>query len=134
MRLLHQRLGDDRRRAPEEEPEGDRRRAARRTRGAQVPLRNPRRDPARHQARPNEPGVGGTMDRREFFKTSGALVVSFAAPSFDAIAQSMGKPPLVPDELDSWIAILPDGRVNAFYGKMDLGQGVDGGIAQIVAE
>src|SRR5204863_9512572 len=34
----------------------------------------------------------------------------------------------------SWIAILPDGRVNAFYGKMDMGQGVDVGIAQIVAE
>ena len=74
------------------------------------------------------------MDRREFLKTSGALVVSFAAPSFDAIAQSAGKPPLVPGELDSWIAVLPDGRVNAFYGKMDMGQGVDVGIAQIVAE
>src|SRR3954467_15539018 len=134
MRLLHQRLGDARRRAPEEEPEGDRRRAARRTRGTQVPLRNPRRDPARHQARPNEPGVGGTMDRREFFKTSGALVISFGVPSFDAFAQSMGKPALAPGELDSWIAVLPNGRVNAFFGKMDMGQGLDVAVAQIVAE
>ena len=38
------------------------------------------------------------MDRREFLKTSGALVISFAAPSFEAIAQSAGKPALVPGE------------------------------------
>src|SRR5438067_5859337 len=106
MRLLHQRLADDCGRAAEEESEGDRCRAARRPRGPQVPLRNARRNPARHQARANEPGVGWTMHRREFFKTSGALVVSFAAPSFDAIAQAAGKPPLVPGELDSWIAVL----------------------------
>src|SRR5436309_10822409 len=134
MRLLHQRLGDDRRRPPQEEPEGDRCRAARRTRGPQVPLRNARGDPARHQARPNEPGVGGTMDRREFFKTSGALVVSFGVPSFEALAQAAGKPALVPDELDSWIAVLPNGRVNAFFGKMDMGQGLDVAVAQVVAE
>ena len=74
------------------------------------------------------------MDRREFLKTSGALVVSFAAPSFEALAQAPGKPPLVPNELDSWIAILPDGRVNAFFGKMDMGQGLDVAVAQVVAE
>src|SRR2546421_2083753 len=74
------------------------------------------------------------MDRREFFKTSGALVVSVAAPSFDAVAQAAGKPPLVPGELDSWIAVLPNGSVQAFFGKMDMGQGLDVGIAQVVAE
>ncbi|HUQ76050.1 MAG TPA: molybdopterin cofactor-binding domain-containing protein [Burkholderiales bacterium] len=71
------------------------------------------------------------MDRREFFKTSGALVVSFAAP--DVIAQA-GKPALVPGELDSWIAVLPNGNVQAFFGKMDMGQGLDVAVAQIVAE
>src|SRR5690349_17589710 len=74
------------------------------------------------------------MDRREFFKTSGALVVSFVAPSFEAIAQAAGKPSLVPGELDSWIAVLPNGNVQAFFGKMDMGQGLDVGIAQVVAE
>src|SRR5438477_4149899 len=74
------------------------------------------------------------MDRREFLKTSGALVISFAAPSFDAIAQTMGKPALVPGELDSWIAVLPNGSVQAFFGKMDMGQGLDVAVAQIVAE
>ena len=74
------------------------------------------------------------MDRREFLKTSGALVVSFSLPPIEALAQGAGKPALVPTELDSWIAILPDGRVNAFFGKMDMGQGLDVAVAQIVAE
>jgi len=74
------------------------------------------------------------MDRREFLKTSGALVVSVAAPSMDALAQTAGKPALVPGELDSWIAVLPNGRVNAFFGKMDMGQGLDVAVAQVVAE
>src|SRR5258708_36116460 len=74
------------------------------------------------------------MDRREFLKTSGALVVSFAAPSFEAMAQSAGKPALVPGELDSWIAVLPNGRVQAFFGKMDMGQGLEVAGAPVVAE
>jgi len=73
------------------------------------------------------------MDRREFLKTSGALVVSFTVPAADVLAQS-GKPPLVPSELDSWIAVLPNGNVQAFFGKMDMGQGLDVAVAQIVAE
>src|SRR6266478_1395090 len=74
-----------------------------------------------------------TMDRREFLKTSGALVVSISAPVVEALAQS-GKPALVPGELDSWIAVLPNGSVQAFFGKMDMGQGLDVAVAQIVAE
>src|SRR4249920_3491758 len=76
--------------------------------------------------------------RREFLKCAGALVVSAAAPSFvaDALAQgaTAGRPPLVPTELDSWIAILPDGSVKAFFGKMDMGQSLDVAIAQVVAD
>jgi len=77
-----------------------------------------------------------TLTRREFLKTSGALVVSFAAPPLTgALAQvAAGKPALVPTELDSWIAVLPDGRVQAFFGKMDMGQGLEVVIAQIVAD
>jgi len=78
------------------------------------------------------------MDRRDFLKmsfaASGGLVVSFSLPPIEALAQSAGKPALVPNELDSWIAVLPDGRVNAFFGKMDMGQGLDVAVAQIVAE
>src|SRR2546430_54687 len=78
--------------------------------------------------------------RRNFLKASGALVVSVMIPGTVPIARAQtsgggdGKPPLLPDELDSWIAILPDGNVTAFFGKMDMGQGVDVAIGQIVAE
>lgn len=74
------------------------------------------------------------LSRREFFKTSGALVVSFSTPGFVGDALAQAKPSLVPTELDSWIAILPDGRVQAFFGKMDMGQGLDIAVAQIVAD
>ena len=71
------------------------------------------------------------LSRRGFFKTSGALVVSLSAPG---VTLAQGKPALLPSELDSWIAILPNGRVQAFFGKMDMGQGLDIAVAQIVAE
>src|SRR3954471_16878031 len=74
------------------------------------------------------------MDRREFMKTSGALIVSFSAPVAQVMAQASGKPPLVPSELDSWIAVLPNGSVQAFFGKMGMGQGLHVAVAQIVAE
>src|SRR5262249_12220052 len=45
-----------------------------------------------------------------------------------------GKPALHPTELDSWVAIGRDGRVTAYFGKTDMGQGVDVAIAQIVGE
>src|SRR5712692_436232 len=75
-----------------------------------------------------------TLTRRDFLKTSGALVVSVSIPA-EVLAQApAGKPPLVPGELDSWIAVLPDGQVKAFFGKMDMGQGLDVAVAQVVAE
>jgi CO/xanthine dehydrogenase Mo-binding subunit len=78
--------------------------------------------------------MNAPTSRREFLKTSGALVVSLSLPT-DAVSQAVaGKPALVPTELDSWIAVLPDGSVNAFFGKMDMGQGLDIAVAQIVAD
>src|SRR5713101_7638247 len=80
-----------------------------------------------------------SLSRREFLNASGALIVSAAGPAFigEALAQTAAasvKPALVPTELDSWVAILPDGRVTAFFGKMDMGQSLDIAIAQIVAD
>src|SRR5215471_8816596 len=77
-----------------------------------------------------------SLDRRSFFKGAGALVVSFAIPDGASSAETASavKPPLTPDQLDSWIAIKADGDVVAYFGKMDMGQGVDVAIAQIVSE
>ena len=43
------------------------------------------------------------------------------------------KPPLVPEQLSSYIAVGADGAVSAFFGKMDMGQGLYVSIGQIVA-
>jgi hypothetical protein len=78
------------------------------------------------------------ITRRDFLKASGSLVVSVTVPGAVAMSDQgstlTGKPPLMPDELDSWIAVLPDGSVTAFFGKTEMGQGVDVAIAQIVAD
>ena len=80
--------------------------------------------------------MNAPISRREFLKASGALIVSAAGPAFvgEALAQSASKPPLVPTQLDSWVAVAPDGRVTAFFGKMDMGQSLDIAIAQVVAD
>ena len=61
------------------------------------------------------------LSRREFLKASGALIVSATAGAtvVEAYAAAPGKPALVPEELDSWVAVLKDGRVAAFFGKVD---------------
>jgi len=67
---------------------------------------------------------------------AGALIVSIGIPGAVATAEigSTVKPPLSPDRLDSWLAVKADGDVVAYFGKMDMGQGVDVAIAQIVVE
>ncbi len=80
-----------------------------------------------------------SLSRRQLLQSTGALIVTTAAP-VEALAQlagsavPAGKPPLHPTELDSWVAVGADGNVTAFFGKMDMGQGVDVAIGQIVAD
>jgi nicotinate dehydrogenase subunit B len=80
------------------------------------------------------------LTRRELLQSLGALVVvaatedSFSAQGSVNNASLSPKPPPNPGDLDSWLAIGKDGRVTAFFGKPDVGQGVDTGISQIIAE
>jgi nicotinate dehydrogenase subunit B len=81
------------------------------------------------------------FSRRSFLKAGGAVVVSIGMPvgldtvlAINSAAAQGGKPPLVPNELDSYIAISADGSVSAFFGKMDMGQGLFTAIGQMVAE
>ena len=71
------------------------------------------------------------LSRRDFVKRSGALVVAFSAAR---VAGDFGLAPAVLDaqrldgagsaSLDAWIAIGGDGRVTAYTGKCELGQGL----------
>ena len=77
------------------------------------------------------------ITRRQFVKGTGALIVSFNLfPPTSLLAQSMVVPvsDADPTQLDSWLAIAPDGTVTVFSGKVDLGTGVETALAQIVAE
>jgi len=80
------------------------------------------------------------FSRRDFFKTSGALIVGFSAvgsPTSSADAQVLGGPAAGSppgNQVDSWIAIAADGRVLAYSGKEELGQGIATAQQQLVAE
>jgi nicotinate dehydrogenase subunit B len=82
-----------------------------------------------------------TFSRRSVLKAGGAMVVSVGMPigldavlAVDAAHAQGGRPPLMPDQLSSYIAVTADGSVSAFFGKMDMGQGLFTAIGQIVAE
>ncbi len=76
--------------------------------------------------------------RRQFLKTTGALVVGFnlfpSTPSLLAQTNLLPNGDLDPAQLDSWLAIAPDGRVTLFTSKVDLGTGIETALAQIAAE
>jgi CO/xanthine dehydrogenase Mo-binding subunit len=78
--------------------------------------------------------------RRDFLKTGGALVVSFGAQAllpravtaqgaFDTRASHID-----PGALDAWLAVGADGRITAYTGKCDFGQGIFTAQVQLVAE
>ncbi|HXI31947.1 MAG TPA: molybdopterin cofactor-binding domain-containing protein, partial [Vicinamibacterales bacterium] len=80
------------------------------------------------------------MQRRDFLKTSGALVVSFSAASLaERVGLAQGQfgtraSHIDPSQVDSWIRIAADGGVTVFTGKAELGQGMLTAQAQLVAE
>ncbi len=81
------------------------------------------------------------MNRRKFLKSSGSLVVGVSASGAiqsliagDALAQGVSFPDPSPERLDTWVSVARDGQVTAFFGKVDMGLGLETAIAQIVAE
>jgi CO/xanthine dehydrogenase Mo-binding subunit len=76
------------------------------------------------------------LTRRAFMLATGALIVTaeISEPAEAATAGTAAKLPLMPDQLDSYLAIEPDGAVTVFYGRIDGGQGLETSIAQMVAE
>ena len=83
-----------------------------------------------------------SVTRRELLKTGAVLLAGFStsasgrgatAKSREATGRGAMCEP-VPDQLDSFIALQPNGSFVVFFGKMDPGQGIDVAIAQVVAE
>jgi len=77
--------------------------------------------------------------RRDLLKASGALVISFA---FDAggilgtqdAASGGADRTLDPEQVDSFLAIHPDGTITVYTGKADVGTGLRIAVAQMAAE
>ena len=85
--------------------------------------------------------ASANLSRRALLKAGGAFVVSVGSPlCFDRLlainsTHAQGaRPRLVPSELASYLAVNADGSVFAFFGKMDMGQGLFVAIGQMVAE
>src|SRR3954464_11676951 len=151
MRLLHQRLDHDRCSAARREEEAERSRDQAGARGPEMSLRHAcqhsqggqarRRDDGLREAHMTKIDKPSAFSRRTLLKGAGALVVSVGTPvgldmmlaTRAAFAQG-AKPPLLPTELSSFIAINADGSVSAYFGKMDMGHGLFVAIGQIVAE
>ncbi len=89
----------------------------------------------------HDPNTSSGFSRRDFLKTSGALIVAFSLPlPFGCeqanAAEAQGRfPAKVPeDQLDSWLAVNQDGSVTACVGKVEVGMGISTAFMQIVAE
>jgi CO/xanthine dehydrogenase Mo-binding subunit len=76
-----------------------------------------------------------TLQRRDFMKATGGLVVTFTLPGMMRAALAMpGAKTVAIDEVDGFLAIGPDGMVTAYSGKVDLGTGIYTALKQMVAE
>ena len=87
--------------------------------------------------------TGITPSRRAVLKGGGALIVSVTLSAGRALAQgagagagaaalpgSLARTPLI----DAWLRIDGDGKITAFTGKAELGQGIKTALVQIAAE
>jgi nicotinate dehydrogenase subunit B len=85
--------------------------------------------------------MSGDLSRRDFLGRSGALVVSFGAAVIGErlmVAQGRGggalRSQIDAKQVDSWIGVGADGRVTAYTGKCELGQGIHTTQVQLIAE
>jgi CO/xanthine dehydrogenase Mo-binding subunit len=81
-----------------------------------------------------------TLSRRDVLRTGGGLIVAFtmtsrrgAAAESTAAAKFAGKP-VDGTEVDTFLAIHPDGSATIFTGKVDLGTGLRIAVRQMAAE
>lgn len=77
------------------------------------------------------------FSRRDFIKTTGALIVAFNVPSLlrgVQAAEPLKDAKIPADQLDSWLNIGADGAVQAFVGKVETGMGITTCFMQFVAE
>jgi CO/xanthine dehydrogenase Mo-binding subunit len=73
-----------------------------------------------------------SLSRRNFLKTSGALIVTFSMAPESMFGQRLDG--ASSNQLDAWLSINADGTVTAFTGKCELGHGLYTAQTQLIAE
>ena len=73
-----------------------------------------------------------SIGRRNFLKTSGALVVTFSLAPESIFSQRLDG--ASSNQVDGWLAINGDGTVTGFTGKCELGHGLYTAQTQLIAE
>jgi len=80
------------------------------------------------------------LDRRQFLQLlGGGIIVCFSVPDSQALQEGerrrgMGMGQGLPQDFNAFLRIGEDGRVTGFTGKVEYGQGIKTGLAQMLAE
>src|SRR3954471_3800724 len=127
MRLLPIRTGDERRRAACGQQESDRRADRCRDVRQHLPLRHLSAYSSGDQARSEKARMIENVSRRDFFKTSGALVLAVTFPSLRAQEKSAL-------EANAFVRIGADNTVTVIVKHLEMGQGTYTGLPTLVAE
>lgn len=81
----------------------------------------------------NKPPVA--IDRRAFLKNlGGGIIVVFSLSQLSFISGSKGKDGDELPEFNAYLRVKEDGRVDCFSGKIEMGQGINTSLAQILAD
>ena len=81
--------------------------------------------------RDTEPDL--SLNRRDFIKLTGGILVFFTVGDFLAEAQQ-GRRSGLPTDFNAFLRIGEDGRVTCFTGKIEMGQGIITSLAQMLAD
>ena len=78
--------------------------------------------------------------RRSFIKSAGSLTIFFSLNHTGLLASFFADDPELPAILrrvpavNAWLEVLANGKVRVYTGKVEIGQGLCGAIAQVTAE
>jgi isoquinoline 1-oxidoreductase len=74
------------------------------------------------------------IDRREFLKLGSGIFVLFTVGDFSTLAEAQQAQRSLPTDFNAFLRIGEDGRVSCYTGKIEMGQGVNTSLAQMIAD
>ncbi len=84
----------------------------------------------------SKPASAFSLDRRQFLKlVGGGIIISFVPALPGLVTETLSSGPReLPKDFNAFLRIGEDGRVSCFTGKVEMGQGIITGLAQMLAE